>query len=582
MNHLRFFGWASLILIVLLSSCREEIIVPDKTINVPGPIVLVETSLRGQVIDENNNPVADVSIRVRDTEVTTDENGFFSIVNADLNKNGAHVTAEKYGYFFSSKMYNPSVGSESFLLFQLLDKQVTGTFVAANGGEIITEDDASIVFGSNSIMYENGTTYEGEVTVSAKYLDPTHELIAARMPGDLRAIDSDEELVQLATYGMLVVELEAPNGAPLQIKEANTATISLPLAAELTSVAPGTIPLWSFDEETGYWIEESTATLQAGKYIGEVSHFSYWNCDAPFPVIQFDATVLDANSDPINWIQVNIGNDGVGVRYAWTNDQGQVNGKIPSGEVLTLEIVDNCMEVIYSTEIGPFNADVILDPIQVDIAIPSNIIGNLITCDGSPVTNGYAIIDGVYYDEFLELDENGNFSKNLFACGSSDLTILGYDLDEVLKSDPVTMMIPVAGGTIDFPDIEVCQAITDLIHVSIPELSYEKDFIIYDAFENLPGGTVIQSELDSAYFDIYLLTEPLETGSVGIVSFNLSDWEALDAYIFCQGICPDFEITVNNGSGGLFEGSTTAFFDAETSGPITEYEVTIEVSVYLE
>ena len=45
------------------------------------------------------------------------------------------------------------------------------------------------------------------------------------------------------------------------------------------------IPLWSFDTETGLWIEEGTVIIgsRSGKDRGraDLEHFSWWNIDQP-------------------------------------------------------------------------------------------------------------------------------------------------------------------------------------------------------------------------------------------------------------------------------------------------------------
>ncbi len=598
MKHVKLIGWASMLFLLFLTSCRENNIDPVTTVILPEPVVLVESSVKGQVIDENQNPLASVSISIGDTEVMTDENGFFVIQNENMNKNGTHITANKFGYFFNSKMINPSLGQESFVLFQMLEKTNVGSFNTANGGQFKTsngDQEASVTFGANSIMYENGTPYSGTVEVSAKWLDPTHDLISARMPGDLIAIDTENELVQLATYGMVVVELEAPNGTPLQIAEGNTATISLPVPAEILNQAPNTIPLWSFDEETGYWVEESSATLDGNMYTGEVSHFSYWNCDAPFPVVEFEASVVLENGNPVVSTLVAIGNDNVGVRYAYTDSEGKVYGKVPKDETLTITVLDQCQTELYSAEIGPYAMAVVLDPIVVTTLEESSITGSLVKCDGSPVTNGYAFIQGPVFDIYLEVDDAGNFDSDILLCAGFDGTFKGFDLDVPLTSGPVSVSIPTNGGAVDVGEIEVCNAITEIVRVIVPDFGYDETYFIYSASDNTPSGegvilNVQGGGTDSAFLYMQIEVDPLQTGSVQISYFSFMDAEnpdIQDQFFFCQGstgdfACPEFDVITNEGSGGVFEGTVTGDFSVEQNVPGTTHEITVEVNVILE
>jgi len=151
--------------------------------------------------------------------------------------------------------------------------------VDLNGG-------AQIEFKANSIVNENGTPYDGPVNVSAHYYDPGDFEIPLTMPGDLRGISKDGLEVQLATFGMMAIEIKDDNQNLLQIAEGQTAKLVFPLEGAFESQAASQIPLWSLDEETGIWIEEGIATLESGSYVAHVEHFSFWNCDEPFPLVE--------------------------------------------------------------------------------------------------------------------------------------------------------------------------------------------------------------------------------------------------------------------------------------------------------
>ena len=85
----------------------------------------------------------------------------------------------------------------------------------------------------------------------------------------------------LETFGMLTVELTGSNNEKLQIT--SDSELKFPIANEQLSTAPNTIPLWYFDEENGYWIEDGEATKVGNQYVGTVSHFTPWNVDIPLP-----------------------------------------------------------------------------------------------------------------------------------------------------------------------------------------------------------------------------------------------------------------------------------------------------------
>jgi hypothetical protein len=65
-----------------------------------------------------------------------------------------------------------------------------------------------------------------------------------------------------------------------KLQPGKTAKLRFTIPSSLRSTAPATIPLWSVDETTGLWKQEGSATKGTDYYEGDVSHFSFWNCDA--------------------------------------------------------------------------------------------------------------------------------------------------------------------------------------------------------------------------------------------------------------------------------------------------------------
>ena len=102
--------------------------------------------------------------------------------------------------------------------------------------------------------------------------------------------------------------------------------------------APNEIPLWYFDEDNGYWIEEGSATLQGTKYVGTVSHFSFWNYDIPTEYVNICLNIFDTNSNPLNNIRINIESELNGTGTGITNEDGEVCGIVPANQILNLNI----------------------------------------------------------------------------------------------------------------------------------------------------------------------------------------------------------------------------------------------------
>jgi hypothetical protein len=218
------------------------------------------------------------------------------------------------------------------------------------------------------------------------------------MPGELYGIDANFQEVTLGSYGMLNVQLTGDQGQDLQIL--NPARIVMPIHPNQLATAANEVPMWSFNEATGVWVEETMAYRNGDNYETEVTHFSFWNCDAPFPVVNFDATVVDAGTgNPLGGVIVTITYSGFS-RSATTDASGNVSGKIPSGQIMTLTITDPCGTVLYTnTSFGPFSGTTsVTIPVTLSTA-PITVTGTMVDCSSAPVTNGYvtyAISGGQY------------------------------------------------------------------------------------------------------------------------------------------------------------------------------------------
>ncbi len=119
------------------------------------------------------------------------------------------------------------------------------------------------------------------------------------MPGDLRGIGSDGYETALQSFGMMDVEMEDAAGNKLQLAPGQQALLTFTIPDSLQSIAPATIPLWYFNDTTGRWIEQGSAMRQGNTYVGQVGHFTYWNCDAPMGTVNFTVHIADQYGNPI-------------------------------------------------------------------------------------------------------------------------------------------------------------------------------------------------------------------------------------------------------------------------------------------
>jgi hypothetical protein len=208
----------------------------------------------------------------------------------------------------------------------------------------------------------------------------------------------------------------------------------MPITTTQLASAPSTIPLWHFDEVLGYWKEEGSAAKVGNKYVGTVSHFSWWNSDAPYSTITLTVKVVDNAGN-------SLANAGVSVsrpsdiyhRMGFADEKGQISGLIPANESLVLNVYDNCGNIIKTSSIGPFYADKKLPNIVInDGTVQSTLVqGSIIKCDNTNVTNGYVLLK---YGNLISpyIVTSGNFSfRNLTCASNNSFTLEGFDFDNL-------------------------------------------------------------------------------------------------------------------------------------------------------
>ena len=413
--------------IVLSLQCQKELSIaheqlPGNNNKKASPIT---ATLQGNIIDENNGPAAGVSILIGSRAVLTDSKGYFRITDAPLDKNNSIVTAEKTGYFKTYRSFRATSGVNQVVI-KLIKKKAAGVVDASAGGKITLPNGSEVSLPAGGIVKASGNTaYSGNVTVYAAYIDPTSSDINSIVPGSFMADDKDNNRVTLASYGMLAVELEGTTGEKLQISTGSKATLTTPIPLSLLSSAPATIPLWYVAEETGAWKEEGVATRNGNNYIGEVKHFSFWNCDINIPAVSVSLTVQTNEGNPLVFSQVRItalNSEYLGQADGWTDSLGQVSGLVPANQNLLLEILAYpCSNVIYTKNIGPLSdssnlGTIIVPPVSTSL---QTINGKLVNCSNEPVTDGYAIINHNNLVYYAATDNNGNFTISFTNCSSS-------------------------------------------------------------------------------------------------------------------------------------------------------------------
>ena len=384
----------------------------------------VSRNFIGQIVDTNQNPIPDVAIEIADITTTTDDNGVFILNEASVYENFAYIKASKPGYINGSRALIPTEGI-NHIRIMLLEKNIAATIESGTSSVVTNENGASVEFDGNFINDETEETYTGNIKVSFHYLNPEDSNMTSQMPGMLYAANADNEERMLQTFGMLAVELEGENGEKLNLAETSGATIRVPLSSALSANAPATIPLWYFDEDKGYWIEEGEATLQGNEYVGTVNHFSFWNCDIPAEAVNYCLTLENEEGETLANTVVSITSATYGTTYGATNESGEVCGLVPIGENLSLEVYSSyynsdCNEIFFTTEIGSFSQDTEETlSIEVPDELEVSVTASILNCDAALLSEGYVIIRTGIYSFHTIYIENGELSSSFLLCNEN-------------------------------------------------------------------------------------------------------------------------------------------------------------------
>ena len=436
-------------------ACKKN----DSIKKIPDPIVT--GSVAGLVTDLNNVAVANASVTAGTSVTTSDVNGKFSLQNVQLSANDGLVKITKDGYFTGSRTFFVSSGTVNNVKIQLIPKNVSGSFAASSGGNINIAGGGSVNFNATSIVNATtGASYSGDVSVATYFLNPSDANFKEYMPGDLRGIDANNKESILKSFGMVTVEMNDAGGNKLQLASGKTAAITLPIPSALQSSAPGTMPLWYFDETKGVWKQEGTATKQGNNYVGSVAHFSFWTTGQLTQDVKLEATFKDSAGYVFANKLITITSTNYGTTNGYTDNAGLVSGLVPANETLVMKAFDDCGGIVFTKNVGPFNADTSFANLTVTgngSLLAFTVSGNVVNCSNTAVANGSVQLN-IGNDQYNAIISNGNFSIAFNRCSnlSTAATITAYDSVAAQQGTAQAISIASGGGNINAGQIMAC------------------------------------------------------------------------------------------------------------------------------
>ncbi|WP_312286528.1 carboxypeptidase-like regulatory domain-containing protein [Chryseobacterium gleum] len=495
------------LILVLLFSCKNESLLEtgDETINPPSNYNFGNTAQRnfqGIILDTSGNPVSGATVTIGTSTITTDLRGFFTFKNVSVKENFAHVKVTKAGYVNASRVLIPTHGINRVNIM-MIPATVTSTITTGSASTVSLPNGTKVKF-DGSFKDANGNAYSGNVSVGIFHLAPSNQYLNELMPGSFLAANLGGNARIMETFGMLHVQLTGSSGQNLQIANGHSAEITVPVDAVQTSSSPATIPLWSYNEETGMWKEEGAATKIGNTYVGTVSHFSWWNYDAQFPQATLKVTVKNAAGQVLPNIRVALKRTSQAYEtYGMTDNTGMVSGIVPAGEVLVLKVYDICNNVLYTSNVAPLPVGVITTIPEIAInpstSVNYTIQGSLKTCTNTDVTDGYVILKpvaGMYYFQYMSVPVNstGGFTFNTYACTANTQFIYeGFDAANLQSTHEVTFTAPSA--IVNLGNIMVCNSLNELISYKIDN---QPTVNIVGLFDVKWGGLTTTSPVVSA------------------------------------------------------------------------------------
>jgi hypothetical protein len=561
-----------------LPGCVEEVDLERESITDISPKEIVRTNLRGTVFDEGNQVVSDAEVEIKTAEgwqqMRTDEFGQFEFLDVRVKGASAFVKVSSQGKFEAFRRADVIKNKNNYTEIKLLERTIVGTINASTGGAVSNSSGAQVRLPANAMITQSGQTYSGSISVAMQWIDPTADDLHQRLVGDLSGIDIEGREVVLGTFGMMTVELLDNQGNELQLADEARAELTWPVPSERLSEAPQSIPVWSYDEELGTWIEEEVALQDGNRFVGEVSHFSSWNLDWKGPSILVEGQVTYNNSpgDILSAFRVDVHSPLFGSRGGFLTPDGKFQfRRFPADEVFDLTIKNICGETVYEESYGPFSQDTDLGVIDISNSSieETRVSGVAVDCDNNPIEGAIVQLVSNSNKYFIEeTGPDGQFEFTVPFCGSSTTAEVSIvDPDQELVSAPQTITIT-STAEIDLGNVRVCDQVAVYFQLSIDTFDFfytpPHGFPFFS--ENSPATNGSQIGLQSNEDFIQIFTEEMiaDTGNYESPFHNFFFTEGNNSIIYANNSPGDLNIEITEYSntpgefiGGSFNGSVS-------------------------
>ncbi len=366
-------------------------------VSITGSTASSETAtLYGFVAGEDRDPIAGVRASIEGSAVTAESDAAGMLILENMPTNvPLTVRLSKTGYATGFVRVHLPLAAEAGQ-FETFLLKVGSTDVVSNigaGGVFRGNGGASLILTPGSLVDSQGSPVTGGAEVSMTPINVSDAVELGAFPGSFAGLEADGTSARLATFGVADYSVTGSDGEGLQLDLGEHAVIELPLYTELDQTGRPleigeTIPVWSLDEETGTWIEEtvgrviaSDATPTGLALRAEVTHFSWWNVDVSVDTERIGLNFIPAvGAAPISLPP----ETSVSVRAS-------VSTGGPRSDAVDTFPLGGLGGVLIPLDMGPIRITAAVDPNPGDVPPDEILVGELtIDPDASPITGGDA------------------------------------------------------------------------------------------------------------------------------------------------------------------------------------------------
>ena len=309
------------------------------------PDVIEKNIISGVITDISRQPLAGVAVTIGQDTVITDQSGTYTFNLSQALGNHIEPTTlivKKAGYF--TTIQELSLVAEKAYTFDisLIADHLSTVFETSNKSIQHISSQAFVTINPNSLANSSGQIYTDAANLAASYYSPDlADGNSTFTPHFLGQRKDGQTLTNLANVGLIEVKLTDALGSPLSLSENQTISLSFPETS--TDQNLDSIPLWYYDEEQKFWIEEGVAKRQTnnnGKnsYIANASRTGLWSINIPLD--QQSAIVEGCITDSVSGQSLSQPDLIIGGRgfetYSQTDNRGNFSIIVPVNTPLLL------------------------------------------------------------------------------------------------------------------------------------------------------------------------------------------------------------------------------------------------------